>query len=108
MNVAERFISNMLGILANTAGRQQVRMINHAIYDVFHPGLMEAGKKRKPRIWMLSKDGLFVTCPSCSAINRLREHEISHVGLGGECNHCVKCNYVFGIYLLQWKKRGGL
>jgi len=66
-------------------------------------------------LWTESEKGLFITCARCGVINSLEGFDVVEEAIVGlsksalrdvidPCIHCVKCNAVFGVHLLDWEK----
>lgn len=64
--------------------------------------VIKSVRKEGVRIWQMENDRVYVTCPQCSKIAEVTDHQISR---GGEVSPCVNCNNCSTHYfprLLDW------
>jgi len=65
--------------------------------------------KRRPAVWMKSKDEVFLRCPCCDGMNMVHAEEVNHRGYvrtypqGRLCTTCYWCKSHFYACLGGWK-----
>jgi len=65
--------------------------------------------KRRPAVWMMLKDEIFLRCPVCGGMNAVHASEVDRLGRvrtypqGRLCTTCPQCKSHFYACLKGWK-----